>query len=248
MNPVRITSWNTQGGAFGKIRTVSSIVIPESLDHILLLQESGATDVVGDILEHNKTVQFGNKAIYTGTFARGVDAKNNRCTNGIITSLAMFDARPVYIDDMKRPIMLIELDHDNFHLTIATLHATPNHRIARNDVPVIISFLNTYARSFVTPSRRGHWILMGDFNVSPEELKRYIPEYWDNIINSDQATHDQGSELDYAIVSNELIGILEVECHNSHGSDHRPIYINITQAIIDALNANALQPNAAQGE
>lgn len=225
MSIVRITSWNAQGNGIDKISQSYSNILPNGKDNILLLQEAGSTYGWNKSLSGNISQSFGNTD-YRGYFVPPKDAKNNRCTTGIMASvdslntysMGFFKIEPF---EVNRPIVIATAQFKNFYLYIVTVHATAEHHVSGPEIEYITDKLGKNAKKL-----GWQYLIMGDFNITPQEFIDQYSEFRDNVIYTGTQTQKSGNELDYAIASSQLIAEnIEISHGDDYGSDHYPIYI-----------------------
>lgn len=230
---VRITSWNACGSGSGKITQNSGDLFSQDRYDILLLQEAGASDGDRNSLIGQKNFKFGQKE-FKGFFKDDENATNKRCTTGILVETSLFkDAAISFcsldILKVRRPIVFCTLVTKNFFTYyIATVHATARSIISKEELDEINSKFSSIKRA-----TGWQWIIMGDFNVSPDILsKNGVPNQ--NILSPGEFTHinyndqSQNKILDYAVASNDLANRLSVKCNKCFGtSDHIPVYTEL---------------------
>lgn len=231
---IRITSWNTFGSSISKVSQVSGNLISSDRKDILLIQEAGATDSECNQLIGNKSVTIGRKN-FKCLFQDDLNAKNKRCTTGILVEEDLYSEAAVKFDSLqingiRRPVVYCTLQPKGYPpLYIATIHATACSSISKHEIEII----NNKFRN-LTKQLDWQWILMGDFNVKPDILSQTgVPD--ENIISPSEFTHvninnpSKNAILDYAVVSDAFAGDLSVYCGEYSGtSDHIPVYLELT--------------------
>ncbi len=234
MLTIRITSWNTQGDATSSVGAVHSIVLPPQYENLLLLQESGS--MASANLPENEVTTVGiGLTNYTALFSPQKKVKNKRCTTGVLFSGVPKYMRKYHTHITKRPLVVTMLNFDSFMLAVATIHTTAKHTISRRQVKELTEWLYEYTEK---KAKKTFWILMGDFNLTPDALIRKYPEYDGLVVSSDQTTHvgEKYLELDYAIVSEGLENVFTMKRHDGFDSDHIPVYIELTEDMVEQIN------------
>lgn len=220
---INIVSWNTQGDGIRKISDSCGDFFTSGAASILLLQEAGS---VCKTYGQTFTTPFGRHNMI-GYFAEQDNVDNLRCTTGIFAENTLTGSFEQQNQIAKRPIICLNLFAATGNYIIATIHATANHHVAANELLTACQFLN-----HIYAGKSG-WLLMGDFNCEPSELiSKGIPAT--NIAASGKATQQSGSQLDYAVFSNSLIGRVAVNFGVPNGSgsvplssDHYPVYCTL---------------------
>lgn len=233
MSKVRITSWNAQGDAINKISENYDSILPnktngfyqEEIDNIILLQEAGATYGMHIPLEGEITQTYGRTA-YHGFFSQHETAANKRCTTGIMASerainsyyMQIFDINP---EAVRRPVVIAIAQFKYFSLYIATVHATANHYVSHKEIASIFDMISRNAKDL-----NWKFLIMGDFNITPNELIRRENIPINSIIRTGRPTQTSGNELDFAVASPDFAAAdIHMEVGNNCGSDHFPVYI-----------------------
>lgn len=220
---INFISWNTQGDGIRKISDSCSAFFQSGIPSILLLQEAGSVcKNYGSLFN----TSFGRHAM-NGYFVEQDNVGNPRCTTGIFSETSLTGSFNKHEKIAKRPIVCLELSTAAGNYAIATIHATANHNVSKNELLTAAQYLDQ------TYFGKNGWLLMGDFNCEPHELVATgIPSA--NIAASGAVTQQSGHQLDYAIFSNSLIGKVTV-CFGAPGdtnfvplsSDHYPVYCTL---------------------
>ncbi len=219
-----ISSWNAQGNSIEKLTEVHRLFHSSRHKNIILIQEAGVFETEKyNVCEFRKIM--GGK--YYGYFVPAVNAKNERCTTGILIETSICTTPPDFhtFDSGKtRPVVYANIQGDNINFNIATVHAIAQHSVAKKEILKIFQTLGS-----VGPN----WLLMGDFNCNPEELIEIgVPR--ENLQRSGRLTQQSGNELDYAIFSPNFIGAINLvrgcpgdPIYVPSRSDHIPVYVQL---------------------
>lgn len=213
---------------------MSGSLISNDRKDILLIQEAGATDPGSNKLTDIKDVTIGQKN-FKCIFQVDSKAQNKRCTTGILVEDDLYSEAVVKFDSLqingiRRPVVYCTLQINEYPpLYIATIHATACSKISRQEIEIINNKFSN-----LTKKIGWEWILMGDFNVTPDILSQTgVPN--NNIISPSEFTHvnindpSKNATLDYAVVSDAFVDNLSIYCGEYSGtSDHIPVYLELT--------------------
>lgn len=182
---LRISSWNMQGNGRGKINYIQ----PQNSDDkiVQFCQESGVPETTG----FNLGESYGSY-VCVNTAVDAV-ASNQRCTTSCLVSKNIArDCVPLKFESsLHRPV--IGCTFHGTDLGLFTYHATANDAESVLEVKKIIEALNTECGS------NGKWILMGDFNSTPDRYdcdNRLVSPNWLNYIRV-SSTRARATERDY---------------------------------------------------
>lgn len=219
---IRITSWNTQGDALNAISENMESILPRDRDNILLVQEAGS-------LNGNTVEKFG-RVNYQCHFAQHENANNKRCTTGILVCENYCHNANLYhinLAEVRRPLVLCQIFLKDFSLYIATVHATAHYSVSKREIEAIVRYLKCDIKD------NDQWILMGDFNLPPEQLLTSSDISKESVLCSGLPTHQSGSQLDYTIISQGLVQSFKANntcvcrCNTLFDSDHFSVYCEI---------------------
>lgn len=129
---------------------------------------------------------------------------------------------------INRPVLGIRIANSVFF----NIHPEPNR--TRNEAPELINVIQNYMETYYPDQT---WMVMGDFNRTPAQLRSDLPSAnngrFIDIMNSGQNTRSSG-ELDYSIVGGPAIHrtaiiaivaqLLQMQVPNP--SDHKPVRFN----------------------
>lgn len=225
---IRITSWNTQGDALSTIFENMESILPRDRDNILLVQEAGS-------LNGNTVEKFG-RVNYRCHFAQHETAKNKRCTTGILVCENYCHNANLYhinLTEVRRPLVLCQIFLKHFSLYILTVHATADSSVSKGEIEAIVKYLKCHIKEH--GNFNDQWLLMGDFNLPPEQLQTSTVISKESALCSGLPTHQSGRQLDYAIVSEGLVRNIKSlnantgvrRCNMLFNSDHFSIYCEI---------------------
>ena len=217
---IRITSWNAQGNALLKISENRYSILPSDRDNILLVQEAGS--------RNGYTVEKFGRVNYRCHFAQHETADNKRCTTGILVcENYCSNLKPINLPDVRRPLVSCKILLKHFSLYIVTVHATAHYSVSKREIEAIVRYLKCDIKD------NDQWILMGDFNLSPEQLLTSSDISKESVLCSGLPTHQSGSQLDYAIISQGLVQSFKANntcvcrCNTLFDSDHFSVYCEI---------------------
>lgn len=228
-NIIRITSWNTQGDALSKVSEHIGSILPRDRDNILLIQEAGSLN--------GYRLEMFHREKYQCYFAQQESAKNKRCTTGILVcdncSRYNVDLYHINLRSVKRPLVFCHIYLKYFSLFIVTVHATACSYVSRNEIKAIVDHLQWLTQEL--GNSNDQWILMGDFNLPPQQLLTGVEISKACVLYPRCQTHQSGRQLDYAIVSEKLARNIKaqnaktgIRRHNTlYESDHFSIYFDI---------------------
>lgn len=149
------------------------------------------------------------------------DTGANRCNIAIVTPHLADEVILLYRNPPHRPILGLRIGNDyvfNIHAASMGPH--------NNNAPELIHRVYDYMLTRSSDS----WIVMGDFNRSPESLMNSLrivrPLVANSImtVNQDHSTQRSGGNLDYAVVPNNNNGLTARRGLTHSPSDHQQVF------------------------
>ncbi|WP_369805905.1 GDSL-type esterase/lipase family protein [Amycolatopsis sp. M39] len=233
---LRLATWNLQGGSAGIDSKWTAGVLPllagtrGYLPHdFVFVQEAGpqrgthATEVAssGNYRVIQTLFRLTPSDQYAYIYWMEVDFNGHRVNTAIVTRRAVDNAFIVPGErgnPASRPV---------FGLRIGSTVLYSVHSLSRTngaDAPALLENMNAAAGASLD------WLALGDFNQDPTNLQQAMDNRGGSggpvghIVNTGQATHQNGGELDYGVTSLGLSGFLDAErLDNPAGSDHNPV-------------------------
>lgn len=224
-----IISWNTRGSyaiclseSYGKLLSDDG--------NIVLIQEAGKVNPDRAVFPES----FG-RHIFEAFFCSPKDAKNPRCTTGLLVEKGFKNEGFYELESPKdeksgqkkgRPIVGAKIDLGERNLVVATAHLTACQSVAKKE----LRRLDEIMRAKFGGEENTDWIAMGDFNCDESYLKEQdIAGLFLSVPQT--STHESGNSYDFAIFSREPSKDMKVTttCPQDKTfiplhSDHFPIY------------------------
>ncbi|MGF2038969.1 MAG: endonuclease/exonuclease/phosphatase family protein [Nostoc sp. CmiVER01] len=239
---VRFTTWNMQGGR--NLLYLNQVVQRppaqpnDNLIQILALQETGnlpdstnfvnerplldpiTGEILGNILNRVINNNFMEFLYWENHWAQGgmaIASNIHRGSEGILPAVNVNDFIPRNTRNLPWTTVTIPSNNQNTRLTIYTIHAPPV--FGNVTVAHVRQWVTAQINQITQREGNNRWILLGDFNLTPEQLGN-IPGV--HVVRGDRATHQNGDILDY-VVTNVQGLIRPAPRDNVPGaSDHYP--------------------------
>ena len=239
---VRFTTWNMQGGRnlpyLNQVVQQPPTQFNDNLIQILALQETGnltnSTNFVNDgpFIDETTGVTLGNilNRQMNGNFMEFVYAENNwaqggmalasnihRENQGILPAVNVASFIPRNSRNLPWATVNIPSSNQNTSLTIYTIHAPPV--FGNVTVAHVRQWVTSQIAQITQREGNNRWILLGDFNLTPEQLGN-VPGV--HVIHGNRATHQSGDILDYAVTNAQGLITPAPPDNVPSASDHYP--------------------------
>ncbi|MUG93884.1 hypothetical protein F7734_16310 [Scytonema sp. UIC 10036] len=239
---VRFTTWNMQGGRnlpyLNQVVQRSPAQLNDNLIQILALQETGhlsdSTNFVNDrpLLDPNTGGIMGHtlNRLMNDNFMEFLYWENNwaqggmalasnihRGSVGILPAVNVNNFIPRNTRNLPWATVNIPSNNQNTRLTVYTIHAPPVFGDVTEDH--VRQWVTAQINQITQLEGNNRWILLGDFNLTPEQLGNVPGGY---VVHGDRATHQSGNILDYAVTNVQGLIRLAPPDNVPSASDHYP--------------------------
>lgn len=217
---VKCVSWNMQGstcsGTQSKWTQVKNMLSPATGNQVIALQEAGELPSGATLTDDSHSSVFVDRhddanrdlreyAWNIGTAGRPDEVyiyfydMGNRVSLAIVSRMRASEMIMLSDNQHRRPLIGIQIFVENYYFS---MHAG-SHR--GNEAPSHIIAIEEHMAGLLTQNGDITWLIMGDFNQTPDELRRHLTNdpapagIQRDIIQTGQPTHQGGNELDYAV-------------------------------------------------